>query len=334
MSENPEEMPDNATDRPLVSFTLLAYNHEKYIRKAVEGAFTQTYEQLEIILSDDCSSDQTFEIIKEMAEAYDGPHRVVLNANPKNLGIGLHVNKLMGLSQGEIIVAAAGDDISHPDRVEKIVNKFLTKQERPFSVWSSAQYIDNQGNELDQEFKKPSKSQTDTSMVRNFYPVIGATHAWDRRVFDFFGPLMPSIVFEDNAISFRSYLLGDIAFIDEELVDYRTHTKNLTNFTKISNSVELYFRAATRIRWAIVGVDQRMRDLEFAINELGSIPRDQDLMRTELATLKRKMTSRLEIYKSFPNISLRSLSKGLGDILIMKAFVRSAIKITLNKLKL
>jgi hypothetical protein len=77
-----------------------------------------------------------------------------------------------------------------------------------------------------------------------------------------------------------------------------------------------------------------MRDLEFAINELGSIPRDQDLMRTELATLKRKMTSRLEIYKSFPNISLRSLSKGLGDILIMKAFVRSAIKITLNKLKL
>jgi len=48
-------MPDNVTDRPLVTFALLAYNQEEFIREAVEGAFALTYEQLEIILSDDCS---------------------------------------------------------------------------------------------------------------------------------------------------------------------------------------------------------------------------------------------------------------------------------------
>ena len=49
MSNTPEEMPDNATDRPLVTFALFAYNQEDYIREAVEGAFAQTYEPLEII---------------------------------------------------------------------------------------------------------------------------------------------------------------------------------------------------------------------------------------------------------------------------------------------
>ena len=86
MSEKPEQMPDNATDQPMVTFALFAYNQEKYIREAVKGAFSQTYEPLEIILSDDCSGDRTYEIMKEMAKEYDGPHRVILNRLDKNIG--------------------------------------------------------------------------------------------------------------------------------------------------------------------------------------------------------------------------------------------------------
>ena len=62
MSDKPEEMPDNATDRPLVSFAQFAYNQEKYIREAIEGAFAQTYEPIEVILSEDYSTNRTFEI--------------------------------------------------------------------------------------------------------------------------------------------------------------------------------------------------------------------------------------------------------------------------------
>ncbi len=49
MSEKQEEMPDNKTDRPLVTFAISAYNQEKFIHEAVEVAFAQTYEPLEII---------------------------------------------------------------------------------------------------------------------------------------------------------------------------------------------------------------------------------------------------------------------------------------------
>src|SRR4051812_34720579 len=82
--------------RPLVTFALFAYNHERFIRKAVDGALAQTYQPLEIIISDDCSTDRTFEIAQGMASAYNGAHKVVVNRNPKNLGadgFGLHVNR-------------------------------------------------------------------------------------------------------------------------------------------------------------------------------------------------------------------------------------------------
>lgn len=56
-----------------MTFALLAYNQEDYIREAVQGTFAQAYKSLEITLSDDCSSNRTYQIMQEMAGAYRGP---------------------------------------------------------------------------------------------------------------------------------------------------------------------------------------------------------------------------------------------------------------------
>ena len=58
-----DSMATTEQGRPLITFALFAYNQEKYIEEAVQGAFLQTYSPLEIILSDDGSTDRTFEII-------------------------------------------------------------------------------------------------------------------------------------------------------------------------------------------------------------------------------------------------------------------------------
>lgn len=115
-------MTDTETERPLVTFALFAYNQEKYIREAVEGAFSQTYEPLEIILSDDCSSDRTFEIMQEMAAEYKGPHRVVVRRSERNRGLGLHMRDVVLLVQTKYIVIAAGDDISLPQRTLEMIS--------------------------------------------------------------------------------------------------------------------------------------------------------------------------------------------------------------------
>jgi len=101
--------------KPLVSYVLTAYNIEAFIEESVKCAFAQTYENLEIILSDDHSTDKTFDIMKQMAAEYQGSHKVVLNRNEQNLGITKHMNKCyLEMAQGDIIIAAHGDDISIP----------------------------------------------------------------------------------------------------------------------------------------------------------------------------------------------------------------------------
>ena len=87
-------------DLPLVTFALFAYNQEKYIREAVEAALAQDYPNLEIIFSDDCSPNSTFDVMRESTKNYSGCHQVKLNRNPVNLGLGSHVNRVVAQSKG------------------------------------------------------------------------------------------------------------------------------------------------------------------------------------------------------------------------------------------
>ena len=61
------------------TFVVIAYNQERYVADAVNSALAQTYSPLRIILTDDCSTDDTFRIMKDLAEKYDGPHEIILN---------------------------------------------------------------------------------------------------------------------------------------------------------------------------------------------------------------------------------------------------------------
>lgn len=216
------------TGRPLITFALVAYNQEQYIREAVQGAFAQSYSPLEIILSDDCSPDGTFGIMEELAKIYRGDHRIVLNRNDTNLGLGGHVNRIMELAQGEYIVIAAGDDISLLERTERTFEAFVASKGRTMAVFSDCIEIDECGKEQGVVSAKPPERFTELpEMCRHlFRGITGATSAWHRSVFDVFGPMLPEIVFEDRVIAFRAALLGSVSHISVPLVHYRRHGEN------------------------------------------------------------------------------------------------------------
>ncbi|GAA6201285.1 glycosyltransferase [Aquicoccus sp. SU-CL01552] len=144
-------MTDPTPDRPLVTFALFAYNQENYIREAIEGAFSQTYEPLEIILSDDCSSDRTFEIMQEMAEEYDGPHEVKVRRGENNQGTLAHVLSVAQLAKGKFLVVAAGDDISFPERTEVMSSAMLSAPRNVVVCSADDILFDDQGNTFDPE---------------------------------------------------------------------------------------------------------------------------------------------------------------------------------------
>ncbi|MBO7679565.1 MAG: glycosyltransferase family 2 protein, partial [Thermoguttaceae bacterium] len=112
---------------PRVTVLLAAYNEEKYVQQAIEPLLAQQYRgELEIILSDDRSPDQTFEVMRRAASGYRGPHTVVLNQNRTNLGILGHFDYVTReLAHGDIIVFHGGDDIARPGYIQTVADAFL-----------------------------------------------------------------------------------------------------------------------------------------------------------------------------------------------------------------
>lgn len=211
-------------DKPLVTFALFAYNHESYIRKAVEAALAQDYPNLEIIISDDCSQDRTFEIIKGITGNYSGPHRVSVRQTTSNSGVANHVTQIFNIAQGELVVVAAGDDTSLPERTSALVRAWVNEGRQEGALHSNCRIIDLDGNWTGR-FRCGKAADADCAtleyFVRNqFHAIIhGATAAYTPGLFRSFGPLTSA--FEDNALTFRVLLTGKLIYVDQFLVDYR-----------------------------------------------------------------------------------------------------------------
>ena len=204
-------------EKPLISFVLIAYNQERFIRQAVEGAFGQTYSPLEVILSDDFSSDDTFRIMEQMARAYRGQHRVILNRNKANLGIGGHLSAALALASGELAVMAAGDDVSLGHRTNSVHQGWLNSGKRAFVITSSAHVISSDGVKVGELTCK----RWEIRLGRTF-GVIGPTYALNSQVWKRFSKL-DGVYNEDTVLSLRALMLGSILAIDEPLVNYRVH---------------------------------------------------------------------------------------------------------------
>jgi glycosyltransferase involved in cell wall biosynthesis len=216
----------------LVTFALFAYNQERFIAEAVRGALAQTYSPLEIILSDDCSADRTFDLIRQEVSGYRGPHEIRLNCNETNLGFASHINRVVGMARGQLIVAAGGDDVSLPDRVEKLFAAYASSNGRAMSLYSNATVINEEGARAGPYVLGRGPDRLSARwMAERFSGVLGCAHAWDRRVFDMFGPLQEEVFNEDMVIPFRAALVGEVKYIDEFLVLYRLHGDN-AHFTE------------------------------------------------------------------------------------------------------
>lgn len=215
--------------KPLVSFMVFCYKQEQFIRDAIKGAFEQTYEPLEIIFSDDCSPDRTFEIIQEEVRSYQGPHKIILNRNESNLGLAGNINAAFKLAKGEFFVMAAGDDISVPSRTGELVQRWQATPSAVDSVCSYFEEMDVEGMSTGYIKKNvvfvPDVKQ---SVQRWTCGATGACAGYSRKLYDKYGPLDLRIIAEDWVLSFRAWLESGIALIEKPLVYHRTHDRCLS----------------------------------------------------------------------------------------------------------
>jgi len=104
--------------KPLVSIMMPAYNAGKYIRRAIQSVLAQTYENWELIIVDDCSTDNTYEI----AASYKDP-RIRIFRNDVNIGPGPSRNEAIKYSRGEWLAYLDADDIWLPQRLERLIKE-------------------------------------------------------------------------------------------------------------------------------------------------------------------------------------------------------------------
>lgn len=251
-------MPDTRA-RPLVSILLITYRQRDTIGDALRGALAQTWQPLEIIASDDASGDGTWEALCAAAEGYAGPHRLRLNCNERNLGIGAHLSLLARMAEGELLVVAAGDDVSLPQRVQRIVEAWLAHDRRPDLIASALADIDAAGKVHGEIVPTDLSRYASLSQWAADPPhVVGAAQAWTKRLFDRFGPLPPGTVAEDLVMVFRALGSGGAITLREPLVQYRRG--GISRRRRNLHARNVVDRLLKNNRHALVETEQMMRD--------------------------------------------------------------------------
>lgn len=111
-------------DVPLFSIIMTSYNYEKYIFHAIESVISQTYQNWELIIVDDCSSDNSWQIIQGFSDK-----RIKAIQQKENLGACTAYNLALSMTQGDYIASLDSDDMFHPTKLERQSNFFLDNPE-------------------------------------------------------------------------------------------------------------------------------------------------------------------------------------------------------------
>jgi glycosyltransferase involved in cell wall biosynthesis len=165
---------------PLVSILMPAYNCKNFVNQAIDSIINQTYENWELLIADDASSDKTKEIINAYSDK-----RIKRFHNGINLGYLQTWNKLIQLASGEYITFQDADDYSSLNRIEKLVNT-LDKNQDLGLVGSNCKFITDEGLEVSTT-NFPLKHEIIFNEIPSKFHFIGSAIMIRKEVFDQIG---------------------------------------------------------------------------------------------------------------------------------------------------
>ena len=213
---------------PLVSIAIPAYNSEKYLAETLRSALNQTHPNIEVVISDDHSTDKTVEIIKSfLAETKNIRYMV----QAKNLGICKNVNAVVGMAQGEFAIMLGHDDMLPPHHVERML-KWFTAPEIAL-VHCNAIRIDSDGREIrivgkDKEKIRKTQNPLKNLCFNNFIQSCGMM--FRRSAFLAIGGWDESFDYDGEWDSYIRYAeMFKFAYATDTCGYYRVHETNISH---------------------------------------------------------------------------------------------------------
>jgi len=213
-------------DKALVSIALCTYNGGAYLREQLDSIVNQSYSPIELIAVDDCSTDNTLDILKEYAAKYPF---IKVFVNPENLGYIRNFEKALQLCNGDFIALSDQDDIWDLKKIEKQVNAIGNN----LLVYHDSKFVDQNGNSLNRKMSDIMNlyrgNQPEVFLFFNC--ISGHAVLMKKELRDELLPF-PNAYFHDWWMGYVATNLGSIDFINETLVKYRQHQKADTNILK------------------------------------------------------------------------------------------------------
>ena len=238
--------------QPLVSIALCTYNGAKYLAGQLDSLVNQTYQSTEIVVVDDCSTDETFAVLTAYAAKYS---QFKIYQNEENLGFTGNFERAVKLCSGDLIALCDQDDTWLPEKIELQVNAIADNM----LVYHDSEFVNESGVPM-------GKKMSD---IMNFYRgdepeaflffncVSGHAVLMKRELLDYALPLKKGF-FHDWWLAYVATNVGKIDFIPKCLVLYRQHEKSDTNILKIERTKNAYrFDSIQKLSgnisgWAIV----------------------------------------------------------------------------------
>ncbi|WP_192823587.1 glycosyltransferase [Rufibacter sp. LB8] len=218
---------------PLVSVICLCYNHAPFLREALDSVLAQTYPNLEIIVVDDLSTDDSVAIIQEYVALHP---EIKFIQHTQNLGNCASFNQAFFQSKGAYIIDFATDDVLHPDRITQQVKAFKDLPKDYGVVYTDAEYISENSAPAGKFYLRQAKGKLMPEPASGdvFADVLGRyficppTMMIRRQVLEELQGYDPELAYEDFDFWVRSARNWKYFFLDQTLCQRRLHANSLS----------------------------------------------------------------------------------------------------------
>ncbi len=219
---------------PLVSIICLCYNHEQFVAQALDSVINQSYKNIELLIADDCSPDNSADVIEDWLQKHPEIH---FTKNSVNLGNTKTFNSLFHKAKGEFIIDLAADDILKPDCIANQIQGFRDHQDAGL-VYGNMNLIDENDKDLgyyypvnDQllSINPPNSGEVYIDIINQKHKICSVTAMMKRSMLDELGGYDTTLAFEDLDIWIRGSRTYPFYYLDKILVTRRELKSSMGN---------------------------------------------------------------------------------------------------------
>lgn len=213
-------------ESPLVSIVIACYNHEHFVQDSIQSVINQTYKNIELIIIDDGSTDNSVSRIKQMVESCEKRFvRFEFRSRP-NKGLSATLNEALEWCQGKYYSPFASDDLMNKDKTDVQVT-FLEKNISTVAVFGGVIMIDNNGSFLTKNLGK-YRQYTFEEIIMHEHDLPAPTQMIRLAIIKEIGGYDSRLLIEDWYMWLKLSKYGNISYINHILCLYRQHDSNIS----------------------------------------------------------------------------------------------------------